>query len=55
MEGDDPIMGSPRYESVLVMGHNFVTVDATCSRIMGLNPQKIFYLAVASTRLGLLK
>jgi len=55
MEGDGPIMGSPRHAGVLVMGRNFVAVDATCSRIMGVNPRKVPYLAVASTRLGPLK
>lgn len=55
MEGDGPIMGSPRHVGVVVMGRNFVAVDATCSRIMGVNPQKVPYLAVASTRLGPVK
>jgi len=55
MEGDGPIMGTPRHAGVLVMGRNFVAVDATCSRIMGVNPWKIPYLSVASTRLGPLK
>ncbi len=55
MEGDGPIMGTPRHAGVLVMGRNFVAVDATCSRIMGVNPQKVPYLAVASTRLGPLR
>jgi uncharacterized protein (DUF362 family) len=55
MEGDGPIMGSPKQVGVLVMGRNFVAVDATCSRIMGINPLKVPYLAVASTRLGPVK
>ena len=55
MEGDGPIMGSPKHVGVLVMGRNFVAVDATCSQIMGINPQKVLYLAVASTRLGPIK
>ena len=52
MEGDGPIMGSPKHVGVLVMGRNFVAVDATCTRIMGLNPKKVPYLKVASSRLG---
>jgi uncharacterized protein (DUF362 family) len=52
MEGDGPIMGTPRHVGILVMGRNFVAVDATCTRIMGLNPQKVNYLAAASNWLG---
>jgi uncharacterized protein (DUF362 family) len=52
MEGDGPIMGSPRPAGVLVMGRNLTAVDATCTRIMGLNPQKVPYLKAASSRLG---
>jgi uncharacterized protein (DUF362 family) len=52
MEGDGPIMGSPRTSGVLVMGTNLPAVDATCSRLMGINPWKISYLAAASGRLG---
>jgi uncharacterized protein (DUF362 family) len=52
MEGDGPIMGSPKHAGVIVMGHNFVAVDATCTRIMGLNPKKVPYLQAASRRLG---
>ena len=52
MEGDGPIMGSPKQAGVLVMGRNFVAVDATCTRIMGLNPKKVPYLQAASNRIG---
>jgi uncharacterized protein (DUF362 family) len=55
MEGDGPIMGSPKRAGVLVMGRNFTAVDATCTRIMGLNPKKVPYLAAASDRLGPIK
>jgi uncharacterized protein (DUF362 family) len=55
MEGDGPIMGSPKHAGVIVLGRNLMAVDATCSRIMGVNPQKVPYLAVASNRLGPLK
>ena len=30
MEGDGPIMGTPRHAGVLVMGTNLPAVDATC-------------------------
>lgn len=52
MEGDGPIMGLARPAGVLVMGRNLTAVDATCTRIMGLNPQKVPYLATASGQLG---
>lgn len=52
MEGDGPIMGSPRTSGVVVVGHNLPAVDATCTRLMGLNPERIRYLAAAAERLG---
>ena len=35
---------------VLVMGSNLPSVDATCCRIMGIDPAKIEYLTVAADR-----
>jgi len=52
MEGDGPIMGSPKAAGVLVMGRNLPAVDATCARIMGIDPHRVRYLAEASRRLG---
>ncbi|MCA9470585.1 MAG: DUF362 domain-containing protein [Nitrospirales bacterium] len=52
MEGDGPIMGTPVHTGVLVMGRNLPAVDATCSRLMGINPHKIGYLETASNWLG---
>jgi uncharacterized protein (DUF362 family) len=52
MEGDGPIMGTPVQSGVLVMGRNLPAVDATCARIMGVNPEKIHYLKQASASLG---
>jgi uncharacterized protein (DUF362 family) len=52
MEGDGPIMGQPVDAKVLVMGKNLPAVDATCSRIMGLNPFKIKYLKASEKILG---
>jgi uncharacterized protein (DUF362 family) len=51
MEGDGPIMGTPKKAGVLVMGRNFPAVDATSARIMGVNPYRVRYLAKA-WRLG---
>jgi len=52
MEGDGPIMGTAKEANVLVMGRNFPAVDATCARIMGINPTKIQYLKGAPGLLG---
>jgi uncharacterized protein (DUF362 family) len=52
MEGDGPIMGSPRAAGVLVMGTNLPAVDATCARLMAIDPYRVAYLAAAAGRLG---
>jgi uncharacterized protein (DUF362 family) len=48
MEGNGPIQGTPKQSGVLVMGRDLVAVDATCCRIMGINPEKIEYLKMAA-------
>jgi len=50
MEGNGPIQGSPRTAGVLVAGADPVAVDATCCRIMGINPAKVRYLSLAGGR-----
>ena len=52
MEGDGPIMGTPKASGVLVMGTNLPAVDATCARLMSINPYRVAYLAAASGLLG---
>jgi uncharacterized protein (DUF362 family) len=52
MEGDGPIMGTPKRAGVLVMGTNLPAVDATAARLMGFDPRRIPYLHGASGRLG---
>jgi uncharacterized protein (DUF362 family) len=52
MEGDGPIMGSPRHVGVLVMGADVVAVDATCARVMGIDPTGVRYLFEAGKFLG---
>jgi uncharacterized protein (DUF362 family) len=55
MEGDGPLNGTPKPIGVLVMGCDLVAVDATCCRLMQLNPEKIGYLVMgARKKLGLL-
>ena len=52
MQGDGPIMGDPKQVGVLVMGRNLAAVDATCCRIMGIDPYKISHLERADNWLG---
>jgi uncharacterized protein (DUF362 family) len=52
MQGDGPIMGSPKNAGVLVMGRNPAAVDATAARIMEIDPLKIPYLLAASGWIG---
>jgi uncharacterized protein (DUF362 family) len=52
MEGDGPIMGTPRHSGVLVMGINLPSVDATAARLMEIDPARVGYLAAASGWLG---
>ena len=48
MEGNGPIQGTPKPAGVLVMGSDLVAVDATCCRIMGIDPEKVDYLRMAA-------
>jgi uncharacterized protein (DUF362 family) len=48
MEGNGPIQGTPRQAGVVVAGASPVAVDATCCRIMGLDPERIRYLQLAA-------
>ena len=52
MEGDGPIMGRPRPLGFLAMGQDPVAVDATCARVIGLDPDRIGYLSEAARFLG---
>jgi uncharacterized protein (DUF362 family) len=52
MEGDGPIMGTPKPAGVLVLGRNLPAVDATAARIMGIDPRKVDYLRQANGVLG---
>jgi uncharacterized protein (DUF362 family) len=55
MEGNGPLQGSPKPSGILVAGEDPVAVDATCTRIMGLAPERIDYLAHAGLLIGHLK
>ncbi len=48
MEGNGPIQGTPKKVGVLVAGRDAVAVDATCCRLMRIDPFRIGYLRLAS-------
>jgi uncharacterized protein (DUF362 family) len=48
MEGDGPIFGSGVASGLLVVGSDLLAVDATCARLMGLDPARIDYLNFAA-------
>jgi uncharacterized protein (DUF362 family) len=53
MEGDGPISGTARNVGALVMGVDLPAVDATCCRLMGIDPNRIPHLVLAERkRLG---
>lgn len=52
MEGDGPIMGTPRPLGCLVLGRNLPAVDATCARLMKLRAEAIPYLHNSSGKMG---
>jgi uncharacterized protein (DUF362 family) len=55
MEGDGPLNGTARPLGALVMGCDAVAVDATCCRLMQLNPERLGYLVLGCRKkLGLL-
>jgi uncharacterized protein (DUF362 family) len=56
MEGDGPLKGEARPLGALIMGCDPVAVDATCCRLMQLDPEKIEYLMLGyEKRLGLVR
>jgi uncharacterized protein (DUF362 family) len=50
MEGNGPILGTRKHVGVVVGGPHPAAVDATCCRIMRINPQKIRYLGLVADR-----
>lgn len=47
MEGNGPIQGTGVHAGVVVMGTDKVAVDATCCRLMGVNPARIEHIKLA--------
>jgi uncharacterized protein (DUF362 family) len=52
MEGNGPILGSRIGAGVIVAGAHPPSVDATCCRIMQIDPEKVRYLRLVATRSG---
>jgi uncharacterized protein (DUF362 family) len=50
MEGNGPIQGKPKAVGAIVAGADLVAVDATCCRVMGIDPALVEYLKLADTR-----
>jgi len=48
MEGNGPIQGTAKPVGVVVAGPDMVAVDATCCRIMGIDPLKVHYLMLSA-------
>jgi uncharacterized protein (DUF362 family) len=56
MEGDGPLNGTAKHLGAVIMGSDPVAVDATCCRLMKLDPERIRYLVLGQhKRLGLIK
>jgi len=52
MEGNGPLHGAPRNLGRIVLADDPVAADFVCSRLMGLNPLRVNYLAQAAEFLG---
>ena len=52
MEGNGPIQGTAKYAGVLVAGRNLAAVDATCCRVMGIEPARIGYLQLSAAAIA---
>ena len=50
MEGNGPILGTRKHAGVVVGGPHPASVDATCCRIMRINPNKVRYLGLVADR-----
>jgi uncharacterized protein (DUF362 family) len=56
MDGDGPLNGNAKPLGALIMGCDLLAVDATCCRLMELDPQRIAYLVLGyQKKLGLMR
>ena len=52
MQGNGPIQGDRIDVGAIVMGEDFVAVDATCCQLMGLDPARVRHIEAAGAFLG---
>ena len=52
MEGNGPLNGNPRPLNRIVLADDPVAADATCARLMGLDPEKVLHIRGAAQFLG---
>ncbi len=52
MEGNGPIQGTAKRSGLVAFGTDFVAVDATCARLMTIEPDRVEYLRSADEFLG---
>jgi uncharacterized protein (DUF362 family) len=52
MEGNGPLQGSPLQLGKIVLADDPVAADATCARLMGLDPARVQHIRMASDFLG---
>jgi uncharacterized protein (DUF362 family) len=52
MEGNGPLNGKPRPLNRIVLADDPVAADATCARLMGLDPEKVVHIRGAAQFLG---
>lgn len=52
MEGDGPLNGTPRRLNRIILADDPVAADATCARLMGLDPGRIAHIRVGTQFLG---
>ncbi len=50
MEGDGPLNGTAKPFGALIMGADLAAVDATCCRLMMLDPERVGYLTLAARK-----
>jgi uncharacterized protein (DUF362 family) len=52
MEGNGPLNGRPRWLGSIVLADDPVAADATCARLMGLEPDRVIHIHEAAKFLG---
>jgi len=52
MEGNGPLNGHPRPLNRIVLADDPVAADATCARLMGLDPTRITHIRIGAQFLG---